>query len=260
MKSTIRTLWALLRIRLSNLTMYRLSFFTAFVVDCVTFVTQLIFLQLLTRGSAGEWSGSLYAMFVGSFMTIDGLYMCTWFFGVVSLPDTVRSGDLNMVLLKPVNPLLYTSFCRMDLGSIPVVLIGAIITLSAAAAGNSLTVGGVLLWLAAMLLMYVLMYALSLMIRCASFWTKSTGALGEVENTLVDSGFRIPLPAIKGIAKVFWLLLLPYGLVGNFPALALAGMTTPLWWVYVTLLTAAFFALSLLVWRRGLHRYESASS
>lgn len=260
MKSTLRTLWALLRIRLSNLTMYRLSFFTAFVVDCVTFVTQLIFLQLLTRGAAGEWSASLYAMFVGSFMTIDGAYMCTWFFGVISLPDSVRSGDLDMVLLKPVHPLLYTAFCRMDLGSIPVVLIGMIITLSAAATGGYLTVVNILLWLAAMTLMYVLMFALSLIIRCVSFWTKSTGALGEVENTLVDSSFRIPLPAIKGIAKVFWLLLLPYGLVGNFPALALAGMTSALWWVYAVLISAAFFALAIFIWRRGLRRYESASS
>ncbi len=260
MKSTLRTLWALLRIRLSNLTIYRLSFFTAFVVDCVTFVTQLVFLQLLTRGAACEWSPSLYSMFVGSFMTIDGAYMCTWFFGVISLSDSVRTGELDMVLLKPVHPLLYTAFCRMDLGSVPVVIVGMIITLSAAATGGYLTVCNVLLWLLAMALMYVLMFAISLMIRCVAFWTKSTGAMEEMENTLVDSSFRIPLPAIKGIAKVFWLLLVPYGLVGNFPALALAGMTSPLWWLYATLITAAFLALAMLIWHRGLRRYESASS
>ena len=41
---------------------------------------------------------------------------------------------------------------------------------------------------------------------------------------------------------------------------ALAGQTSPLWWLYTVALTAAFLAFALLLWRAGLRRYESASS
>lgn len=260
MKHTFKSLLALLRIRLSALSVYRLSFFTGFFVDAITFVTQLIFLDLLVKSSHTEWSQAQYAMFVGSFMTIDGAYMATWFFGVISLPDLIRSGELDGVLLKPVHPLLYTSFCRFDLGSVPVFILGLIITLTSAAGAGYLNIANVLAWLFSLVLMYLLMYALSLMIRSIAFWTKSIDALGSVENVLVEGAFRVPLPAVKGLAKWLWLLVLPYGLIGNFPALALSGMTGPWWWLYASAVTAAFLCLALFVWKKGLARYESASS
>ena len=40
---------------------------------------------------------------------------------------------------------------------------------------------------------------------------------------------------------------------------AMAGQTSPLWWLYAAALTTAFLAFALL-WRAGLRRYESASS
>lgn len=260
MKKALNTLWALFRLRVSGVTMYRLSFFTGFFVDCSVFLTQLVFLELLSAGGGADWSREQYAMFIGSFMTLDGAYMVTWFFGVVSLPDRIRSGELDLALVKPINPLMYLSFCSIDLGSFPIMIVGLIVTLSAASRAGCLTIANGLLWLGAMTLMYILMYALSLIVRVVSFWTKSVGALGAVEGTLVDSAMRLPLPAIQGVSKMVLLLALPYGLVGNFPALALAGRSTPLWWLYAGLLTAAFLILALFLWRKGLKRYESASS
>ncbi|MDD3411211.1 MAG: ABC-2 family transporter protein [Eubacteriales bacterium] len=260
MKRTLKALLALVRIRASGVTVYRLSFFTGFFVDTITFGVQLLFLDLLARQSATAWTPEMYSVFVGTFLTLDGLWMSTWFFGLVELPSLIRTGQLDLILLRPVRPLLYLSFHKVDFGSLLLPIVGAIITLGAAARGGMLTVGTTALWLAAMGLMYVLMYALSLLLRVSAFWTISTEAANVMENTLIESAMRLPLPAIKDAYRLVLLLLLPYGLVGNFPALALAGQTVWTHWLYAAVLTGAFLALALALWRAGLRRYESASS
>lgn len=261
MTATIKSLFALLRIRLSGVMIYRLSFFTALFVDGTLFLMQLVFFRLLASGAAAStWNAAMYTMFVGSFMVLDGAYMSTWFFGIISLPSLIRSGELDLYLVRPLNPLLYASFCKVDLGSVPLILAGGIVTMAGAAQYGCLTLGNVLAWLLAIALMYVLMYALSLLVRSVSFWTTSVEALGEFENALVTYSFRLPLPAITGAWKLILLLALPYGLAANFPAYALSGQTSPLWWFYATAVALLFLALALWVWRAGLRRYESASS
>lgn len=260
MRQTLKSLWALFRIRVANTTIYRLSFFTAFIVDSTTFLVQLVFLRLLTRDAVGPWPPAMYALFVGSFITLDGLYMITWFFGLVGLPEMIRTGELDLVLVRPVNPLLYLSFSKVDLGCVPEVILGAIITLTGASELGCLSLGNALLWALSILLMYGLMYALSLLVRVPAFWTTATHATDEIEGTLVDAAMRLPMPAITKGYRFILLLALPYGLAANFPALALAGQTNLVFWLYAVAVTAAFLALALWVWRRGLAWYESASS
>ncbi len=260
MRHTLKSLWALFRIRAANATIYRLSFFTAFFVDSATFLVQLVFMQLLTRDTLGPWPQAMYALFVGSFMTIDGLYMATWFFGVIEIPDLVRSGDLDLVLTRPVNALLYVSFRKTDLGSVPVLLLGVVITLSGAASLGALTAVNALLWLLSVLLMYALMYALSLLMYESAFWTTSAYAGAQVEEVMVDAAMRLPMPAITGAYRYVLLLALPYGLCANFPALVLAGQAGWAFWLYAMAVTAVFLALSVGLWHKGLKRYESASS
>ena len=260
MKRTLRTLYALLRIRFSGLMAYRLSFFTALIADGTLFIVQLVFFRLLTRSAVQGWSPEMYTMFVGSFLTLDGAYMATWFFGVIDLPRLIRTGELDLYRVRPLDTLVYLSFSRMDGGSAPLVLLGMAMALSGAAQAGCLTLPNVLLWLLALAVMYVLMYALSLLVREAAFWMTNTNALVSLEEQLVSCSFRLPLPAITGAWKYILLLALPYGLAANFPACALAGQTSPLWWLYAAGLTAAFLAFALLLWRAGLRRYESASS
>ena len=133
MKRTLRALVALLRIRFSGLMAYRLSFFTALIADGTLFIVQLVFFRLLTRSAVQGWSPEMYTMFVGSFLTLDGAYMATWFFGVIDLPRLIRTGELDLYRVRPLDTLFYLSFARMDGGSAPLVLLGTAMALSGAA-------------------------------------------------------------------------------------------------------------------------------
>lgn len=260
MRATLKTLLALARIRLSSVMVYRASFLIPFFVDSITFITQLVFLRLLTAGMRGVWSQHMLTMFVGSFMTLDGVYMTTWFFGVVSLPSLIQSGDLDLYRIRPVSTLLYVCFSKFDVGSIFIAALGVVVTMAGALGEGCLTVGTAALWVLALILMYTLMFALSLLIRTLAFRTRALSAIDQLEGSLVEYAFRLPMPAIQGIWRWVLLLALPYGLAANFPAMALAGQTTPLMWLYAAAVTAAFLALSVFAFGRGLRRYESASS
>ena len=177
-----------------------------------------------------------------------------------TLYDAFHSNPSYMVTKGPATT--HHRFITEDLpyGLAPLVLLGTAMALSGAAQAACLTLQNVLLWLLSLAVMYVLMYALSLLVREAAFWMTNTNALVSLEEQLVSCSFRLPLPAITGAWKYILLLALPYGLAANFPACALAGQTSPLWWLYAAGLTAAFLAFALLLWRAGLRRYESASS
>lgn len=260
MRETLASLAILAKTKLASAMVYRLSFFAATLSDASLFITQLVLLRLLSRGATGSWDANMMTIFMGSFTTLDGLYMATWFFGVISLPGKIKSGELDLILTRPLHPLLYLSFCQVDIGSLPVVALGLVMTALGAHGAGCLALGNVLLWLLALGLMYVLMYALSLLLRSIAFWTTSTAVLDQIEGELVTYSFRLPLPAIQGAWKFILLMLLPYGLAANFPTLALAGQTTLPMWLYACCITAAFLALAVLVWNKGLRRYESASS
>ncbi len=258
--TTLRSILSLMRIKFSSAAIYRASFFTAFFVDCSFFVIQLVFLSLISAGANTSWTPEMYRVFVGSFMTLDGIYMTTWFFGIVGLPDQIRSGELDLWLVRPLNPLFYVTFSKIDFGSLPVAAAGTIITFVSAAQGGFLKPLNVVLWLLALLLMYILMYVLSLLLRCIAFWTTSTKASESTESALIDAATKLPLPALRGAARWVLLLALPYGIVANFPAMCMFGMASLAFWGWAALLTALFTLLALFVWKRGLKRYESASS
>ncbi|MDD2649222.1 MAG: ABC-2 family transporter protein [Eubacteriales bacterium] len=258
--TTLRSILALMRVKFSGAAIYRASFFTAFVVDCSFFAVQLAFLSLISAGTNTAWTPEMYRVFVGSFMTLDGLYMTTWFFGVVGLPAQIRSGELDLWLVRPLSPLLYVTFSKIDIGSLPVVITGMVITFVSAAQGGFLSAENVLLWFLALAMMYVLIYSLSLLLRCIAFWTTSTKASESTENALIDAATKLPMPAIKGAARWVLLFALPYGIVANFPAMCMFGTAPLALWGWAALMTALFTALAVFVWKRGLRRYESASS
>ena len=58
------------------------------------------------------------AIFVGTFTILDAVYMSTYFFGVIAIPERIRTGALDLYLTKPVSALFMLSVDSIDFGSI----------------------------------------------------------------------------------------------------------------------------------------------
>lgn len=261
MKRTLRVLLQLLRLQLSSSMAYRYSFWAAAIGDSIMFLLQLVMFAVIARqGGVGGWTGDHLKVFVGSFLALNGLEMATYFFGTIRLPDKIRTGMLDLALVKPVNPLLYVTFGSPNLGSAAMIPMGLALVVWGAARLNMLTPGRIAAYAAAFLLMAVLLFSLLLLLRDLSFWLTRVNTMNDLEGVLVESSYRLPAPAIEGGLKVVLYVLLPYGLLANLPAEAVFGGISPLGWAIGVAVTAVFLALAVGLWKRGLRRYDSASS
>jgi ABC-2 type transport system permease protein len=263
MKKNFRILLTLLRCRISRQMMYRLSFWTAFWVDLTVFFIQfLTFSAIFSQiDSIGGWTLPHMVIFLGTFTMLDALYMCTYFFGVIAIPEKIRTGGLDLYLTKPVNALFLLSVESMDFGSILLIFPGlGMVAWGVRALGIRVTlplIGGYLLLF---FLMLLLMYCVMVILRTPAFWLVRTNAFSELENALVEYSFRVPGVVFRGVWKVLLYGILPYGLMATLPTQFLTNsMPSGYGWLAGGIFVF-FWLLMTLLWKRGLRRYGSASS
>ena len=86
-----------------------------------------------------DWSESEYFFFVGCYFAINGLTECLFMDNFNEFAELVRTGDLDFLLLRPIDEQFLISLRRIDWGTAPNVLMGAILMVSHSGktAGNS---------------------------------------------------------------------------------------------------------------------------
>lgn len=243
--------------------MYRLNFWLPFFIDVSVFVIQLsvfnvIFLQV---DDINGWNRYQMMFFVGTFMLIDGLFMTLYFFGIIEIPYKIRTGNLDLYLVKPVNPLFRLVFEKINPGSFFISIPG-IIMLSYAVSNLEISPGffkiaGFILLMSMMLL---LMFDLMLLIRSAAFWFVKIDALQDFENELISFSFRIPGIVFSGIWKIVFYLIVPYGLIATIPTKFFTDILSGKELIMTISVCIVFTFITLSVWKLGLKRYSSASS
>lgn len=263
MKQNLKLILTLAKLRLSHLMVFRLSFFGAFFVDGSMFAVQLLLFEVLYGQieSIGGWQRGEMTIFIGTFSLVNALNMCTFFFGLITIPEKIRTGALDHYLTKPSSALLRLSFENMDPGSLPLVFMSLVIiargvSLLPAPPSTGAAAGYVLL----VLLMTLLWYDLMLLLRTVPLFVMSAATVHQMEDSLIELSMKVPGVVFEGVWKILFQVVLPYGLMATLPTQMLTGTLTPLGlaWGCGVAVFFTFFALRL--WKFGLSRYKSASS
>jgi ABC-2 type transport system permease protein len=263
MKNNLRFIRTLIKMKLSHMMMFRLSFFGAFFVDGTLFLFQLLMYQAIYSqvDTIGGWTKGEMIIFVGTFSLINALNMVIFFFGTVGIPDKIKNGDLDHYLTKPVNPLLRLSFENVDPGSIPLAIASIVIIFYGVDRLNiKVTPARVIIYFVFVLLMTLLWYDLMVIIRTIPFFTISASNLARVSDSMLELCLKLPGTLFHGIFKVIFYLILPYGIMATFPTQFIIGKLTPWGITYGGLIVLLFTGLTLWFWRFGLKHYKSASS
>ncbi len=259
----LRFIGLLIRLRLSHLMVFRLSFFGAFFADGMLFLVQVLTFSLIYGqvDNIGGWSRGQMLIFIGTFSMINGLNMVIYFFGVLRLPNMIRTGELDHYVTKPVSPLLRISFEQMDIGSLPLLLLSlGIIGYGVAEAEVALTFGDALGYAGLVLLMTLLWYDMEVILRTVPFFVISASALERLEGEALMLNFQIPGVLYKGGWKVLFYFVLPYGVMSTVPTLFISGAITMGGLIHGVGIVMVFTAFALWFWRFGLRHYKSASS
>jgi len=259
----IKFILLLLKLKLSRMMVWRFSFFGVFFADGVLFLVQLLTFQVIySRVEAiGDWGRGQMIIFIGTFSFINALNMLIYFFGVVDIPDKIKRGDLDQYLTKPVNPLLRLTFENINPGSFPLVIMSVLIVVyGVRTAGLTVSFPLGLGYTALVLLMTLLWYDMEIVLRTIPFLVISANGIMQLEGHLIELNFRVPGILYKGVFKLLFYFILPYGIMSTVPTQLLSGTLSARGLLQALGVVLAFTAFTLRFWKFGLRHYRSASS
>lgn len=263
MKRHLKIMYMLLKMKLSRNMAFRFSFFGVFFVDGSLFLIQLLMFSAIYSqvGSIGGWNKSQMLVFIGTFSLINALNMAVYFFGLISIPAKIKSGELDLYITKPVNPLFHLSFESIDIGSVPLVIASiGILVYAACGMDIHIRILTIIGYAFLVLIMLVLYYDMMVILRTIPFFIIQASSIERLEGEVITLCMKIPGTLFKGTFKVLFYLILPYGIMATIPTQFFAGTLTPVGFIYSLTVVAAFTIFTLSFWKLGLKCYKSASS
>lgn len=263
MKRHLRLIIKMIQLKISKDMIYSVDFWIAFFVDAGLFIFQIIaFTSIYNHvDTINGWTLSQMYVFIGTFSIVDSINMATFFFGIISLPDKIRTGNLDLSIVKPIDTQFYISIQSFNPGSIFGIFVGgAMVVYGVISGGYSIGLIHIIGYIILVIMMVALMYALLLIIRACSFLFVKIDAIAQAEDSLVEFAFRVPGSAFKGISKFIFMVLIPYGLIATVPTEHITNLLQVDQWLAVTLITTAFVALARVTFKFGMTKYTSASS
>ena len=226
----------------------------------------LLYRTLLTKtGTVAGWSKPQYFFFVGVHNTVSGLLEAIFLDACNNFAELVRTGDLDFILLKPMDEQFLVSCRSIDFACVPTVLMGIAIMLTALVAGGlTPSVSEVVLFVLLLGCGCLLAYGFLLLLTSLSVWFMRNQSLLEMW-WLFGTLMRYPREIFQGpfATPIGWIFsfLIPIILVTNVPANVLAKRVLD-WKLagFMVLATVAVLAVSRWFFRSALSRYRSASS
>lgn len=259
----LRFILTLLKMKLSHMMMYRLSFFGATFVDGSLFLLWiLMFNTIYSRvDSIGGWNKGQTVIFLGTFSLLNAINMTIYFFGVIGIPGKIRSGDLDHYLTKPINPLLRITFENINPGSAPLIILSiGIIVYGVKLTGISVNTCTLMLYTLFVMLMVILYYDMEIIIRTIPFFVISATSIEKFEGAAMDLCMRVPGVLFKGIFKILFYFILPYGVMATIPSQIITNSVSGEMIAISAVIVVTFTIFALWFWRFGLKHYKSASS
>lgn len=253
----------LARIGLLQQMAYRPHFFLMVGGKVLRMVLLLVFFQaiFLKVDRIGQWTFDGILLLFGTFQLVDYLVSITFQRNLGGfLPARIHSGDLDARLLLPVSTLFLASFEVVDVMDFFSFIPAAGLLLWASwridFAFTALQAASYFGLIAAAL---VFIYAVFLIIASTSFWTVQATGLSTIFDNILRIA-RYPADIFGGFWKAVLLYVFPVALIAPLPAEALLGTLRPEAALGSIGAAGIFLAAAIVIWRRGLRNYTSASS
>jgi ABC-2 type transport system permease protein len=242
---------------------YRFNFFLMVCINSGWFFIQLLTYGLIfTRVKAlAGWAPFEVVFLASTWQIIFSAFIALFVTNLTNISWFVRTGEMDFVLSKPVSPLFYMSFNRVEMGSLLSLGIGVLTLVVAATKLPGLRTDPFHLLAYGVLVMagIVLMYALMLMIMSFSFWTTRASSVQGLFWALQEFG---GYPAEIYGSTLRWVLtfIVPVAVIANVPARVVLKNFDVAKVTAMLGVSVFFFFLARFIFYQGLKRYRSASS
>ncbi len=263
----IRLLSHLARYTLSREVAFRGNFLVKVSVEVLWLFILVAFYRTVfakTQAVAG-WSENQYFFFVGCFFALNGLIETFFLESCNDFGDLIRTGDLDFLLLRPIDEQFLISFRRIDWGTGPNVLMGAAVMIIALVNMHwQFEILRVVAFLVTFVCSLSIAYSFMLMLTALSVWMVRNQNLMEMW-WLFTSLARYPkeiFTSTNWAAPIgrFFTFVLPILLVVNVPASAMVRVFDLRLIGFTLVATVALAWVSRRFFFFALRSYRSASS
>lgn len=240
---------------------HKTNFIMRFISDSIYFFVYFIFYTVIFSyvPRINEWGKYEVLLLMGTFHIVISLFLAFFFPNLVRFPNLVKSGELDGILVKPMNSQYLLSTQVMDIGSLTNVLLGlSIVIYSGMQLEIKVSFISVVLFAAYILLGVFIMYGILFIMVSSVFWlSEASWSIGFFMsfNSFGDK----PVSFYKGVIYRFLIYIFPIGIVANVPASVIMNQETNYMEVWMMIIAFILYLLSIFVWDRGLKLYEGGS-
>ncbi|MDP3071021.1 MAG: ABC-2 family transporter protein [Opitutaceae bacterium] len=251
------------RYSITRTLMFRGDFFVWAFVELFWMAVNLLTISVIYEhtGSIAGWSKYEMILLVGTSLLIQRFLMGFFWSSIFEMGRNIRSGHFDFFLAQPGNVMFMATTRKLDPDSLVNSLIAAGVVIYAARQ-LGLTPSAVEITLYALMIAcgVIIHYSILVLSISVAFWMTSAQGIEGTYFTLTEFS-RLPRSAFKSRATQ-WLFVyaLPVVVVSNTPANALIRGFDGRLALWLAGAAAAWFALAVFVFNRGLRRYASASS
>ena len=186
-------------------------------------------------------------------MFFDNLWMVGY--------NIVRKGEFDKYLTRPINSLFYVTVEKFQIDAFGELIMGIILITY-----SLIQIGADIVWYRVLVLLFlvpfaVLIYtAIKIITSAISFWTKQSGHITHMFYMSSDFS-KYPVTIYNNFIKVVITFIIPFAFTAYYPASYFLRGENGLFCVLGTILISSLlFVVSILVWNRGVKKYESAGS
>jgi ABC-2 type transport system permease protein len=243
---------------------FKANFILWMLVEVLWFCGQIAFFSIIFGqvDQLGDWSKWEVVLLVGTHQIIAQLFQAFFFMNVSNIPELVRTGKLDSLLLLPVDSQFAVSTKQFGLDSILNALLGGVVVIVSLVQLHVVpTVTSVFLYLIALAFGVAIHYAIMLTLAAVSFWIiRAQGLVYGYFNFLQIA--RYPDVIYPRAFRFVFGWIIPVIIVANIPArLLIKPLSEPLWLMcHLTIAGGLALFISRTFWNFALRRYSSASS
>ena len=242
---------------------FKANFLLWMAVELLWFVGQIFFIEVLFNyvDKIGDWTKWQVVLLVGTHQIIGQLFQAFFYTNLANLPELVRTGKLDFLLLQPVDSQFIVSTNRFSADSVVNSLVGvAIVIFSLAKLEIHPSYIAICAYIGAILLGIGIHYSIMFSLATVSFWiVRAQGVIHGYYNLFNIA--RYPDVVFRGVFRAVFSYVVPVIIVANTPARVLMNLgRTPGLFIQLAFASAVVVALSRVFWKVALRRYSSASS
>ena len=243
---------------------FKLNFLLWMLVEVLWFLGQIVFIEVVFSyvGAIGGWTKWEVVLLIGTHQLIGQLFQAFFYMNLANLPELVRTGKMDFMLLLPVDTQFVVSLKQFGMDNVVNALVGAgFVTFALWKMALVPTASQLLLYAAAVCCGIMIHYSIMLIFSTLSFWMVRSQGLIYGYYSLFNIG-RYPDTIYRGAFKLVFSWLIPVIIVANIPARLLIHAAENPWPLLLELLAATLFMLGAtrLLWNAALRQYSSASS